>query len=306
MSRSVSGQPCGYWCPDSPAYRIHILYLQAQRKFSCLFNGNAAPFLANFGRDCVCFVLFCLVGLSCLLCFRSRQRAIEARWCLGPAPRGSPSFGCGARRPSMEGGNDRSRVAPGPRSTAGRLRVWVIPAESTQRADNERPASGLSEHAPASRVASDSPPRASRYAPLCSRRERRLRNPAAHPVPDHSLRRSLHGSGRSAPSRDKPLTARLVGRRDRERRGANARARSNFISLHLSIRMPPCMFCPHRGSDHDWTSPACSARPYCSCVLKHPRRLRGRCLIPDCRCLKYVPRTDRPKPVNRYIGRLRR
>jgi hypothetical protein len=45
-----------------------------------------------------------------------------------------------------------------------------------------------------------------------------------------------------SPARDKPLTARLVGRRDRERRGANARARSSFISLHFSIRMPPCMF----------------------------------------------------------------
>lgn len=50
------------------------------------------------------------------------------------------------------------------------------------------------------------------------------------PIPC-SLRRSLQGSGRSAPSRDKPLTARLVGRRGRERRGAN-RARSNFISPH--------------------------------------------------------------------------
>jgi hypothetical protein len=39
---------------------------------------------------------------------------------------------------------------------------------------------------------------------------------------------------------------------------------------------------------------------------EHPMRLRGRCLFPGCRCLKYVPDTDRPKPVNRYIGRLQR
>lgn len=52
-----------------------------------------------------------------------------------------------------------------------------------------------------------------------------------------SLRRSLHGSGRSAPSRDEPLTARLVGRRGRERRGAT-RARSKLISPHQSTVCP--------------------------------------------------------------------
>ena len=90
MSRSVSRQPCGYWCSNSPAYRIHIAYLQAQRKFSCLFNSNAAPFLANFGRDCVCFVLFGWIILFALLSLaptRDRRSMVPRACPQGAVPR---------------------------------------------------------------------------------------------------------------------------------------------------------------------------------------------------------------------------
>jgi len=70
-------------------------------------------------------------------------RALEvkgARWCLGPAGLKAvvPSVES-VRRPATErcspkkilsGGNDRSRAALGPQSTAGRLRVRVVPALS--------------------------------------------------------------------------------------------------------------------------------------------------------------------------------
>jgi hypothetical protein len=85
--------------------------------------------------------------------------------------------------------------------------------------------------------------------------------------------------------------------------------------------MPFCRTCPHKGSDHNWRVPACSL---CvgqkTCFLcggdrrvrckecghrKEQRRLRGACLIPGCLCGRYVPLADKPKPVNRYIGRAR-
>jgi len=131
------------------------------------------------------------------------------------------------------------------------------------------------------------------------------------------LRRSPHGSGRSAPSRAAalsqsmpipwrlfPLTARLAGRCPwRASRSKPARGRT-YQPL-LTNRMPACSLCHHLGGDHDWTSPPCSV-PDCHCLRQHPRRLRGRCLVPGCDCRKYVPRTERPKPVNHYIGRGRR
>ena len=49
------------------------------------------------------------------------------------------------------------------------------------------------------------------------------------------LRRSPHGGSRSAPSRDKPLTARLVGRpKGRSFRGAAASGRSTLLALTTS------------------------------------------------------------------------
>jgi hypothetical protein len=134
--------------------------------------------------------------------------------------------------------------------------------------------------------------------PPCRAPERA--EPEIRCVITHSLRRSPHGSGRSSPSRDEPLTARLVGRCARASRSELARGRTYQPS---SIeRMPICSFCLHRGSEHDWTSPACSVRR-CDCRRQHPRRLRGRCLVPGCGCRKYVPLTDRRKAVNSYIGR---
>jgi hypothetical protein len=47
-------------------------------------------------------------------------------------------------------------------------------------------------------------------------------------------------------------------------------------------------------------------KPNCVCLWEHPKRMRGRCLLSDCHCLKYVPLTDRRRPVNRRIGRARR
>ena len=116
--------------------------------------------------------------------------------------------------------------------------------------------------------------------------------------------RSLHGSGRSAASRDEPLTPRLVARCARERLAERtARGRPyQLSSIHL---MPTCANCMHAGSDHDWTPPPCSARA-CDCHRRHPRRLRGRCLVSGCDCPKYAPRTDLPKPLNAYVGRGRR
>jgi hypothetical protein len=33
------------------------------------------------------------------------------------------------------------------------------------------------------------------------------------------------------------------------------------------------------------------------------RRLWGHCLYPACPCTKYVPLTDKPKPVSSVVGR---
>ncbi|CCD89867.1 protein of unknown function [Bradyrhizobium sp. ORS 285] len=54
--------------------------------------------------------------------------------------------------------------------------------------------------------------------------------------------------------------------------------------------MSPCRSCTHRGKDHQW----------------HASRTRGHCLIPGCLCSRYVPETDKPKPINARLGRLLR
>jgi hypothetical protein len=147
--------------------------------------------------------------------------------------------------PSISRGNDHGRAALGLRSNAGRLRVRIVPAISIHRVDNEHPRRDYRTAEP-----SDSPPRASRYAPVC--RAPLKREPARSAVflecrdsfPG-SLRRSLHGSGRSAASRHPYLSfsdlrsglcgachvivgspasdPAQVGRYGRERRGANPR-----------------------------------------------------------------------------------
>lgn len=65
--------------------------------------------------------------------------------------------------------------------------------------------------------------------------------------------------------------------------------------------MPSCSNCDHAGTLHNWRIPPCSAPPH-DCVAFHPKRLRGSCL--QCLCTKYVPDTDKPKPVNPRIARL--
>jgi len=119
------------------------------------------------------------------------------------------------------------RPAPGPRSTAGRLGVRVVSLSLRHRGaitNTQRPGYRTAEP-------SDSPPRGSRYAPTAAPRsgpvtacsDRSRTDPAGRgrsrpwrsPRPPYfpALRRSPHCGGRSTPSRDKPLTARLVARR---------------------------------------------------------------------------------------------
>ena len=122
-----------------------------------------------------------------------------------------------------------------------------------------------------------------------------------------SLRTLPHGSGRSPASRDEPLTP---GTRRPLRRGAacGAERAASGRPYQRSIQtnaMPTCSQCFHGGKHHDWTSPPCSA-PRCFCIRQHPRRVRGRCLVPGCLCTHYVALGGRPKPVNPYIGRARR
>ena len=76
-------------------------------------------------------------------------------------------------------------------------------------------------------------------------------------------------------------------------------------ALSIVFRMPKCSWCFHGGSDHDWTAAPCTA-PRCDCAVKHPNRLRGRCLVPGCPCSRYRPLTHLPKPLNRFIARARR
>jgi hypothetical protein len=121
-----------------------------------------------------------------------------------------------------------------------------------------------------------------------------------------SLRTLPHGSGRSPASRDEPLTP---GTRRPLRRGAacgaeRAASGRNYQRSDKPNAMPTCSQCFHGGKHHDWTSPPCSA-PRCFCIREHPRRLRGRCLMPGCLCTHYVV-LGRRKPVNPYIGKARR
>ena len=77
------------------------------------------------------------------------------------------------------------------------------------------------------------------------------------------------------------------------------------------MSMPYCDSCRHKGEDHNWRVPPCSAcdggRGDCpTCRRKRElRRLRGACLIARSICSKYVPLRLRPRPANPLIGRLR-
>jgi hypothetical protein len=192
-------------------------------------------------------------------------------------------------------------------------RLWAIGTRKNEHA-KARPFS-----------ASDSPRRASRYdllaggasvACIRTRSQPRSRNPT--PCPTIRSAALFMVADRSAPSRDASISqqAAVLAKAfplDRALRPAAMRAsrserprKVDLSAFIILVRMPSCLFCSHRGSDHNWRVPPCSARPYCNCAWEHPQRLRGRCQYAGCRCLKYVPDTDRPQPVNRYIGRLQR
>ena len=199
--------------------------------FCCHFNDVRSPLAHNPAATGLCFLF---VLLFPRLCGSPAGWSIDHRWCLGPAvlKAGRALVRVRARtravrQASTEGRSDRSRVAPGPRSTAARLRVRVAPARSTIRITNtQRPAYRTAEP-------SDSPPPASRYALTAGR----CRAGAAASLVDCHAQtqlpyfpisaRSPHGSGRSTPSRDKPLTARSDGRSPwRASRGESARGRT--------------------------------------------------------------------------------
>lgn len=52
--------------------------------------------------------------------------------------------------------------------------------------------------------------------------------------------------------------------------------------------MPICKTCAHGATDHYWRI----------------ERLRGQCMQRRCDCVKYVPLSDQPKPLNRFVGKL--
>jgi len=119
----------------------------------------------------------------------------------------------------------------------------------------------------------------------------------------HRSARSLHGSGHSAPSRAAslsrlaptsagafPLDCALWPPCLRASCGATAPERSTLLALNRTYRMPICRNCGHGGADHNWQR----------------RTHWGLCAVPGCFCRHYVPKTDRPKPVNAVIGRLLR
>jgi hypothetical protein len=199
-------------------------------------------------------------------------------------------------------GSDRSRVALGPRSTAGRLRVRVAscsspPAAITNTLAGYRTAQP-SDSPRASRYASRWPP--FRTAQATARRADVGDDPETSPPPVSAP--LAHGSGRGTPSRAASLPRRgqasewafpldCVPMRSApgEALAETRRERSNFIRPSTeNLNMPICKSCEHRGEDHNWKV----------------QRVRGHCMSPQCICSRYVPLTDRPRPVNRLMGRL--
>ena len=228
-----------------------------------------------------------------------------------PEPRPRPSKHRRMERPQPRGARPAEYRRPASRLGRPRNRP-TIRITNTQR--------------PGYRTAepSDSPPRASRYALTAGRGSaggdvslaacqvqsafRTSLSPRALLMVAAAARRQ--GSRRSRglrrrPWRLAPLTARCDGRSPwRASRGEDARGRTYQLSLSAN-RMPICRNCEHRGRDHDWIVPPCSV-PRCNCALQHPRRMRGRCLVPGCLCHYYVPTSYRPKPVSAVLGRWRR
>lgn len=68
--------------------------------------------------------------------------------------------------------------------------------------------------------------------------------------------------------------------------------------------MPICKNCGHRGEDHNWSFPPALSALRRKLRDLDARRVRGHCRC--CACVHYVPLTDRPQPVNYFIGRMLR
>jgi hypothetical protein len=81
-------------------------------------------------------------------------------------------------------------------------------------------------------------------------------------------------------------------------------------SLVQYWRMPICRRCEHGGRAHNWISPTCSRcgnrSSHCPfCIRNYQRgRKRGQCQHPGCSCSTYSPMTDKPRPVNKFAGKL--
>jgi len=193
---------------------------------------------------------------------------------------------------------------------------WLTPAARPPHQGARRPRAGYAV-APSRRARRSGPRRRLRRRRL-GRRSKGSRGRKCARRPPVRSARSPHGSGRSAPSRVAspsglrprpwwafPLDCAPVARCARERLAERTAARGRPYQLSSIQLMPICTLCPHSGLHHDWTSPPCSATE-CACQRRHPRRLRGRCLVSGCGCPKYVPRTDLPEPLSPYIGKARR
>jgi hypothetical protein len=195
--------------------------------------------------------------LLLFVCFAvaSRQGAIAGDGASGP-----PQGACPRSRPRcypISGRRERpSRAAPGPRSTAGRLHVRVIPADLKQQVDNEHPP--LSEHGETNTLKRVRFPRpivlggrrvmtrwqAPQASPASSR-EPRSRNPT--PCPTIRSAALFMVAARSAPSRDASISQQAAALAkafplDRALRSAAVRAsrsehprKVELISLHHSF-----------------------------------------------------------------------
>ena len=206
------------------------------------------------------------------------------------------------RRQTATTSHDGGGRLAGAYSRSDRRRLRGPERVACQHLPSACPSCPAAEHAwhqtePTARTVHRGTPRTDTSRPDLSRPAESVVGPAASVPP--TLRRSPHCGGRSTPSRDEPLTARLVARPAGERSGAPERV--EIISFNTNDRMPTCRNCRHAGEDHDWISPRCSRKPYCRCLFEHPKRLRGQCLKPHCICSNYLPSTESARPVNLFI-----
>ena len=167
-----------------------------------------------------------------------------------------PSFASVPGTASPGGGTDPAARRPARGVPQASLASGSLPHLSHRGGDNEHPASGLSErqsrpivllgrrvmpHPGGGPLMSRTGPRSSPPAsPADPRRPGGPRGRSPSPRTSHRSARSPHGSGRSTPSRDKPLTARLVGRLAGERLAEpNAPREVDLISAYSSTIVCP-------------------------------------------------------------------